>query len=177
MSFGGGRKKRRRSAGGGRERRMVAVTPLAPPPSRAHLWAFSYPDYGAFLGMSPAAVKKASQRQRVDLGSLESVIAFRGARSRRNGGLSSSPAMAIIWKRVRRTWLYLGELLLAEVSVDGVRWRIEVAEVRLVVPMKLERRRLVVLDVVGPTTLPVRVRGYLDERRFEGHQVKERRRG
>jgi hypothetical protein len=155
---------------------MVAVTPLAPPPSRAHMWAFGYADFGDFLGMSAAAVKKASQRRRVDLGSLESVVAFRASRRPRavNG---SVPARAIVWKRVKKKWVWLGELALAEIRVDGRRWQIDLTEARLSVRIDLARPRRVVLDVVGPMSFPVRVRGLLSARRFEGVLQRPRRRG
>lgn len=154
---------------------MVAVSPLAPPPSRARMWAFGYADYGDFLGMSPAAVKKASQRQRVDLGSLASLVAFRATRRTTSAG-DAAPALAIVWKRVKRAWVRLGELVLGNVAVDGPRWVIDRFEARLVIPLDLGRRRRVVLDVVGPATLPARVRGVLTASRFEGLEQKPRRR-
>jgi hypothetical protein len=173
VSFGGkrGRRKARRSVGGEiRERRMVTVTHLAPPPSRARMWAFGYADLGELLGMTPAAVKKAVQRGHLDPGSIESVITFR---RRRRPKAAAAGATAIVWRRVKGAWWRLGELVLGALRPDatGTRWSIQVAETKLDGHLGGRAVRRVTIDVFGPTIAPMRLRGRLMVNTFEGRLV------
>jgi hypothetical protein len=66
----------------GRRRRLAMVQTSARVPRRGRpkLWAYGYADLALLFGMQEAAVRQAVKRQRLDPGSLASVVDFANRR-------------------------------------------------------------------------------------------------